>query len=103
MGVLKVLQGKKTWIGAACLALVGAVGYVTGSMSGTAAAMLISLALTAFGLGDKADRYSKAIVAELQEAKTVQQAIAAGKKVDVASEVVKASAIAISAESGDRG
>ena len=99
---MNFLQGKKTLIGAGLLALVGAVGFLSGAMSAAESTACVAAAFAAFGLGDKSNRHAATLMAELQEVKVIQQQIAAGKKVDVAAEVTKVAAIAISSESGDR-
>lgn len=98
--MLKVLEGKKTAIGAGIVALVGIAGYLGGVATDLQALMLIGFAMTAFGLGDKVQRFAPQILAELRELKSVQQQIAAGKKVDLAAEITNATEIAMRGAAG---
>lgn len=78
--MLKVLEGKKTAIGAGILALVAVAGYLGGVVNDLGALTIIGFAMTAFGLGDKVQRFAPQILAELRELKAVQQQIAAGRQ-----------------------
>jgi len=62
---MKWLEGKKTWIGAGLLAVAAVAGYWFGALDGTVATAMLGFALTAVGLGDKADRYVPQILAAL--------------------------------------
>lgn len=97
---MNFFTGKKTYIGAAILALAACAGYYVGSFDGPTTTLFLGTALTAAGLGSKVQRYAPAILASLQEIKKVQEDVAAGKKVNVAGEALKVGEIAIGAELG---
>ena len=50
------LQGKKTYISAAVIALAAGIGYLTGAVNGAAATAMLGFAGTAAGLGAKSER-----------------------------------------------
>ncbi|MGH9580044.1 MAG: hypothetical protein ACRD2R_03545 [Terriglobales bacterium] len=67
--MLKMLEGKKTYLSAALLVLLGVAGYWFGLVGPVEAAALASLGFGVFGLGDKSERYGKRLLALLEEIK----------------------------------
>jgi hypothetical protein len=77
--IRQILQGKKTYISAAALALVAIVGWWLGAVDNTNASALLCAAGALAGLGAKSQRTAEAVLDALQEIKYVQQAHAEGK------------------------
>jgi len=73
---MRWLEGYKTKIGAAVLVLAGVAGFWLGLLNAAEAVVVIGLGLTAFGLGDKADRYANLLLEVVERAK---EKTAAGK------------------------
>jgi hypothetical protein len=77
------LQGKKTYISAALIALVAIVGWWLGVVSEPQALAMLGVAGVGAGLGAKSERTAEAILAVLGDIRSAQaQAAAAGKKID---------------------
>lgn len=105
--VVTFLQGKKTYISAAALALVAVLGWWFGALSNANALAVLSAAGVAAGLGAKSERYGQLVLTALSN---VRDAQAQHKPVDVkavASEISKQIApevvnqIIAAAEKGD--
>jgi hypothetical protein len=82
------LQGKKTYIGAAALALIAILGWWFGAVSGTVASGMLAAAFGIAGLGAKGDRLTALTFEALNEAKRVQSLRATGQKIDWTAEGV---------------
>lgn len=67
--MLTWLTGKKTYIGAAALAITLIAGFWLGTIDATTLAAGLSTVLIIVGFGHKYDRYIAGLVAILQEAK----------------------------------
>ena len=81
--IKQFLQGKKTYLSAALIALVAIVGWWIGVVSETQALAMLGVAGAAAGLGAKSQRTGEAILAVLGDIRSAQaEAHAAGKKVD---------------------
>jgi hypothetical protein len=77
------LQGKKTYISAALIALVAIVGWWLGVVSEPQALAMLGVAGVGAGLGAKSERSAEAILAMLGDIRSAQaQAAATGKKID---------------------
>jgi hypothetical protein len=76
------LQGKKTYISAAALGLVAAIGFLLGYIGGTEATALLSAAGALAGLGAKSQRTADVIMTALAEVRQVQARTAVGQKID---------------------
>lgn len=76
------LKGKKTYIGAAALALVSIFGWWFGALNGTIASGMLAASFGIAGLAAKGDRLAAATMEALNEAKRVQQLRASGQKID---------------------
>lgn len=70
---MDVLQGKKTYISAAILFLVGALGYWFGLTSPAESAAIFAAALGLVGLGAKADRYGEITLEVLRRLKEAEK------------------------------
>ncbi len=55
--MLKLLEGKKTYIGAAIIAISGLAGYHYGAIPIEGATAMLGAACATAGLGNKCDRY----------------------------------------------
>jgi len=82
------LQGKKTYIGAAGLALIAILGWWFGALSGTIASGMLAAAFGIAGLGAKGDRLAALTLEAMSEAKRVQSLRATGQKIDWTAEGV---------------
>jgi hypothetical protein len=69
---MKWLTGKKTYIGAAVLALAAIVGFWYGAIDGVQLTQALGVAFAIVGLGHKADRQIAAAVAALEAAKAAR-------------------------------
>jgi hypothetical protein len=77
------LQGKKTYISAALIALVAIVGWWLGVVSEPQALAMLGIAGVGAGLGAKSERTAEAILTVLGDIRSSQaQAAASGKKID---------------------
>ena len=94
---MKTLEGKKTYIAAGAMVVFAMAGFLFGAISDQMAAGMLIAAFGLFGLGQKSDRYGKAVLAELAEVKQIMATRQAGKTVDVAAEAMKMGGIAIAA------
>lgn len=63
------LKGKKTFIAAGIVAVVGVVGFFLGQLDLTHAGLVIGFAAGMVGLGDKWDRYGGLFLAGLEDLK----------------------------------
>jgi hypothetical protein len=70
--IVKGLQGKKTYISAAALALVAILGWWFGALSQANALALLCLAGASAGLGAKSERYAQATLAALSNVRDAQ-------------------------------
>jgi hypothetical protein len=77
------LQGKKTYLSAALIALVAIIGWWLGVVSEPQALAMLGVAGVGAGLGAKSERTSQAILTVLGDIRNVQaKAAAAGQKID---------------------
>jgi len=76
------LKGKKTYIGAAGLALVAIIGWWVGAINGTVCSGMLAAAFGIAGLGAKGNRLAEVTMEALNEAKRVQQQRASGQSID---------------------
>jgi hypothetical protein len=67
---MRWLDGKKTYIAAGLLVVLGGFGFWTGKAGDVVSTAIVLLAVGLFGLGDKAERYGRAITAALTELKS---------------------------------
>lgn len=70
--VIIFLQGKKTYISAAALALVAILGWWLGAINETNALALLSAAGVAAGLGAKSERYGQLLLTALSDVRDAQ-------------------------------
>jgi len=80
--IREFLQGKKTYIGAAALALVAILGWWYGVVNATVASGMLAAAFSVAGLGAKSQRTADAVLTVLAEVRDAQAKAAAGQKVD---------------------
>jgi hypothetical protein len=81
--IRKFLQGKKTYISAAALALVAILGWWLGAVDNTNASALLCAAGALAGLGAKSQRTAEAVLVALGNLRDAQDAHARGQKVDL--------------------
>jgi hypothetical protein len=77
--IKKWLQGKKTYLSAALIALVACLGWWFGVIGDAEALSLLGVAGAAAGLGAKSERTAEAILDALGEMQTLQRAHASGQ------------------------
>jgi hypothetical protein len=82
--IKKLLQGKKTYISAAALALAAILGWWLGAIDNTNSLALLSTAGALAGLGAKSQRTAEAVLVTLENIRDEQEAHARGQKIDVA-------------------
>jgi hypothetical protein len=80
--IKEFLQGKKTYLSAALIALVAVFGWWTGVLNDTYALALLGVAGTSAGLGAKSQRTAEAVLAALGDIRQVQAKTAVGQKID---------------------
>lgn len=80
--IKQFLQGKKTYLSAALIALVACFGWWFGVIGDTEALSLLGVAGAAAGLGAKSERTSEAILTVLRDMRQVQATSAVGQKID---------------------
>lgn len=66
---MKFLEGKKTYIAAALLVLLAAAGFWFDYIPAVEATAIVIAGLGLFGLGDKADRYGRLLMAYIEAEK----------------------------------
>ena len=66
---MKFLEGKKTYIAAGILIVLGAMELWSGGMSSLDSTATIVVGFGLFGLGAKSERYGQILTAEIQELK----------------------------------
>jgi hypothetical protein len=81
--IRKFLQGKKTYISAAALALVAILGWWLGAVDNTNASALLCAAGALAGLGAKSQRTAEAVLVAISDLRDAQEAHARGQKVDL--------------------
>jgi hypothetical protein len=81
--IKKLLQGKKTYISAAALALAAILGWWLGAIDNTNSLALLSTAGALAGLGAKSQRTAEAVLVALANMRDAQEAHARGQKVDL--------------------
>src|SRR5262245_50584749 len=84
--IKEFLQGKKTYIGAAGLALTSILGWWFGALNGVLATGMLTAAFSIAGLGAKSDRLASETFEALNEAKRVQVLRGQGQKINWAEE-----------------
>jgi hypothetical protein len=83
--MLKWLTGKKTYIGAAGLAIAAIVGFWFGAIDATQLGEGLSVAFAIVGLGHKYDRLIADVVDALEAAKQKSEAAVSGAAVSASS------------------
>jgi hypothetical protein len=81
--IRQILQGKKTYISAAALALVAILGWWLGAVDNTNAVSLLATAGALAGLGAKSQRTAQAVLVAISDLRDAQEAHARGQKVDL--------------------
>ena len=76
------LQGKKTYLSAALIALAAIAGWWVGAVNETQAVAMLGVAGAAAGLGAKSQRTAEAVLTVLGDIRSVQAKQAAGQKID---------------------
>jgi hypothetical protein len=83
-GIRAWLQGKKTYMCAAALAVTGCAGYYSGALPGATASAVLCAAGGLAGLGAKSQRTADSVLAALNDVRDAQaRAAAQHKPVDV--------------------
>jgi hypothetical protein len=80
--IKEFLQGKKTYLSAALIALVAICGWWYGVLDDTKALALLGVAGVSAGLGAKSERTAAAILTVLRDIRQVQATAAVGQKID---------------------
>jgi hypothetical protein len=86
MAIVKWLQGKKTYIGAAVIAIAVIVGFFYGVVSADSLAIGLGAAISVAGMAAKTERYLSAGVAILTDIKGRQYSAAATEAVGIAAQ-----------------
>jgi hypothetical protein len=80
--IKEFLQGKKTYLSAALIALVAICGWWFRVLDYTHALALLGVAGVSAGLGAKSERVAEAILAALGDIRQVQARASVGQKID---------------------
>jgi hypothetical protein len=80
--IKEFLQGKKTYLSAAGIALVAICGWWFGVLNDAEAAALLGVAGAAAGLGAKSDRTAETVMTVLRDIRQAQAKAAVGQKID---------------------
>ncbi|HEV7521300.1 MAG TPA: hypothetical protein VGP89_09390 [Candidatus Angelobacter sp.] len=80
--IKEFLQGKKTYLSAAGIAMVAICGWWFGALNDTQALALLGVAGAAAGLGAKSARTAEAILTVLRDIRQVQAKATVGQKID---------------------
>jgi hypothetical protein len=81
--IKEFLQGKKTYLSAAGIALVAICGWWYGVLDDTKALALLGVAGVSAGLGAKSERNAEAVLTVLRDIRQVQAKDSVGQKIDV--------------------
>lgn len=80
--IRQFLQGKKTYISAAALALAACIGWWIGAVDNTSTVALLTTAGGLAGLAAKSERAAQLTLAALSDVRDAQQHHAAGQRMD---------------------
>jgi hypothetical protein len=81
--IKEFLQGKKTYLSAAAIALIAVCGWWYGVLDDTKALALLGVAGVSAGLGAKSERNAEAVLTVLRDIRQVQAKDSVGQKIDV--------------------